>query len=229
MNCVTHEKRPAVANCDCCGDPICESCYNDFALPDDEGHLCAECYKEELRSEAAEASALKQMVKKELIFIIIGLIVGLAIGIYLAVAYGTVGIVALVFLPFIFGSLLTIIKKIKNEYAEERTEGDDTNWITLIFVIIFNLALSPVTTIVLFFQRISDIKKLNEIFAQDIKAVSLIDQYIDSSLQPSAVESAAEGTGGDVEISLESILSSGMGSDAALCDNGEILRTVRLR
>lgn len=229
MNCSQHPNRPAVYECDCCGAPICQSCYDDFDLPNDEGHLCADCYKEELRSEAAEALSLKSMVKKEFILIIVGLIVGLILGIIMCVDMGVTGIAGIAIFPFIFGSLMTIVKKIKNEYSETRNEGDDTNWISLVLIIIFNLALAPVTTIVRFVQRIGDMKKLNRIYEQDINAITTIDDYLERSLQPSAVSSAASGSGGDVEISLDAILASGAGSDSALCDNGEILRTVRTR
>lgn len=231
MNCSTHPKKPAVAKCDNCGAPICETCYDAFELPDNEGHLCANCYKEELRSDAAEAEALKGMVKKEFIFIIIGLIVGLALGIYCLVNYGSpFGVIAIIFLPFIMGSLITIIKKIKNQYSEERDESDDggSNFLTLIFIILLNILGSPITTIVRFVQRVGDMRTLNRIYSQNIQAISAIDEFITRTLQPSAVATAAEG-GGDVEISLDSILASGLGSDAALCDNGEILRTIRTR
>lgn len=235
MNCSQHPQRPAVYKCDNCGEPICQSCYDDFEMPDNGGHLCANCYKEELRHEAAEAKALKGMVTREFVFIIIGLLVGLFFGLDIMFGFGVItdvpthNPVGLIFLPFIFGSLLTIIKKIKNEYVEQRDEGSDTNWITLIFVIIINLLFSPIMTIMRFFQRIGDMRNLNRIYAQDVNAIIIIDNYLARSLQPSAVAAVAGGESEDVEISLESILASGAGSDKALCDNGEILRTVRTR
>lgn len=235
MNCTTHNNRPAVYECDRCGKPICESCYNDFDIASGDEHLCSECYKNAVRDEIAEVKSLKRMVIREFVFIIIGLIVGLVLGLDICFGFGIVSdeptgmVVAPIYLPFIFGSLLTIIKKIKNEYSEQRVEGDDTNWVTLIFVIIINLLLAPIMTIVRFFQRIGDMRKINRIAEQDEALLVTIDDYIARSLQPSAVAASSEGSAEDVEISLDAILASGAGSDAALCDNGEILRTVRAR
>lgn len=235
MNCTTHSNRPAVYECDRCGKPICESCYNDFDIASEGEHLCSECYKNAVRDEIAEVKSLKGMVIREFVFIIIGLLVGLVLGLDICFGFGIISdeptgmVVAPIYLPFIFGSLLTIIKKIKNEYSEQRVEGDDTNWITLIFVIIINLLLAPIMTIVRFFQRIGDMRKINRIAVQDEALLVTIDDYIARSLQPSAVAASSEGSAEDVEISLDAILASGAGSDAALCDNGEILRTVRAR
>lgn len=236
MNCSTHTNRPAVYKCDYCGKPICEACYNDFDIPDEGVHLCADCYKEYIRKDAAEAHSLKGMVVREFVFIIIGLIVGLILGLDICFGFGittdepTGIIIAPIYLPFIIGSLLTIIKKIKYSYENSREEGDDTNWVTLIFIIIFQLLIAPITTIVRFFQRIGDMRKLNRIERQDMEFLATVERYIEESLKPSYVEqSASGGASGDVEISLDAILASSAGSDAALCDNGEILRTIRTR
>jgi len=234
MNCTTHTSRPAVYECDNCGQPICESCYNTFELPNG-AHVCSNCYKEAVREEIAEVNSLKGMVKREFIFIIIGMIVGLGIGLYLligslasgAIEYGFIPLT--IYLPFVFGSLMTIIKKIKNEYSDARVEGDDTNWISLIMIIIVNLLIAPIMTLMIFFQRIGDMKKLNRIAQNDQTLLVNIDEYIAQSNQPSTVAASANGDAADVEISLDAILAAGGGSDAALCDNGEILRTVRTR
>lgn len=238
MNCNTHTSRPAVYECDACGQPICESCYNTFELPNG-AHVCSNCYKEAVRDEIAEVSALKGMVKREFIFIIIGLIVGLGIGLYCLISWlGTelqfAAIPLMIFLPFVFGSLMTIIKKIRNQYSEERdTSGGDTsmgyNFAMLIMIILINLLLAPIMTIIRFCQRIGDMKKLDRIAQNDQTLLVNIDEYIAQSNQPSTVAASANGDAADVEISLESILAAGGGSDAALCDNGEILRTVRTR
>lgn len=240
MNCTTHNNRPAVYECDRCGKPICESCYNDFDIASEEEHLCSECYKNAVRDEIAEVKSLKGMVIREFVFIIIGLIVGLVLGLDICFGFGIVMdeptgmVVAPIFLPFVFGSLLTIIKKIKNSYMENRdTSGDDTsmgyNFAMIIFAIVLNVIAAPVMTTIRFFQRIGDMRKINRIAEQDEALLVTIDDYIARSLQPSAVAASSEGSAEDVEISLDAILASGAGSDAALCDNGEILRTVRAR
>ena len=73
------------------------------------------------------------MVTREFVFITIGLLVGLFFGLDIMFGFGVItdvpthNPVGLIFLPFIIGSLLTIIKKIKNEYVEQRDEGSDTD------------------------------------------------------------------------------------------------------
>ena len=239
MNCKTHPSRPSVYNCESCGAPICESCYDVFELPDTHEHVCSDCFKEEVRKEIGEVNALKSMVKREFIFIVIGLVIGLAAGLYFLISWihtdlKYAAIPLMVFLPFIFGSLMTIIKKIKNQYMDSRDTGGDAsalgaNIFILILTIVLNLVLSPITTLVRFFQRIGDMRQLNTIMQNDERLIVAIDQYIAESLQPSMVEASANGTAGDVELSLDAILAAGGGSEAALCDNGEILRTVRRR
>lgn len=238
MNCNAHTSHPTVYECDACGQPICESCYNTFELPNG-AHVCSECYKKAVREEIADVGVLKGMVIREFIFIIIGLIVGLGIGLYCLINWlGTelqfAAILLMIFLPFVFGSLMTIIKKIKNQYSEKRdTSGGDTsmgyNFAMLMMLILTNLLLAPIMTIIRFCQRIGDVKNLNRIVQNDQTLLVNIDEYISQSNQPSTVVASANGDAADVEISLESILAAGGGSDAALCDNGEILRTVRTR
>lgn len=89
------------------------------------------------------------------------------------------------------------------------------------------LLVTPIITIYRFVVRIKDKNRLNVILANDQQLLTAIDNFIAETLKPSAVEQAA--AGGDVEISLDAILASSAGSDAALCDNGEILRTIRTR
>lgn len=238
MNCSTHESRPAVYECDNCGQPICQSCYNTFELPNG-AHVCSNCAKEAIREEIAEVDSLKSMVKREFVFIILGFIVGLGVGIYALINllggdWTGLAVAIMIFAPFVFGSLLTIIKKIKNQYMEERdTSGSDvstgSNIATLLMLIVINILLAPIITIVRFIQRIGDMRQLNNIAQNDQSVLLNIDEYIAQSLKPSNVAASANGEVEDVEISLESILAAGGGSEAALCDNGEILRTVRTR
>lgn len=241
MNCTTHNDRPAVAVCDHCGKPICERCYNDFHIKnEDDEHLCYDCFKRVLNEEIGEVRELKGMITKEFVFIIIGIIVGLFLGLDIYFGFGIItskpthAIIAPIFLPFIFGSLLTIIKRIKNSYMEVRdTSGDDTstgfNIAMIIFTIAINLAIAPIVTTIRFFQRLGDMKKLNRIATTDEDLLLAIEEYIAKSLRPSGVAASSEGNASDVEISLDAILASNLGSDAALCDNGEILRNVRER
>lgn len=242
MNCITHEKRPAVHECDSCGDPICQSCYDAFETPDG-AHVCSECYKEAVRSEIAEVKSLKSMVKGEFICIIIGLVFGLFVGIDFIISslkspdaqnMMPLMIIAMLYCPFIFGSLITIIKKIKNGYDEKKdTSGGEyssgANFATLVMLIFANLLIAPITTIVRFVQRIGDMKQLNRIAENDERYLTSIDEFIAQSLQASAVSASATGEVADTELSLDSILAACGGSEAAVCDNGEILRTVRTR
>ena len=238
MSCVTHEKRDAVYQCDKCGAPICRQCYDDFALnegEDDETHLCSECYKEAVRSEIAEVRSLKGMVIREFVFIIIGLIVGLILGLDICFGFGIIMdeptgmFIAIIYLPFIVGSLLTICKKVYYKHQEARYNGDSSPWITPLFNIIIYLLIAPITTIGRFIQRIIDMVRLNRIMQADSAFLVRVDEYIAQSLQPTMVEAAAAGgVGADLgqEISLDDILGD---SGVQIADNGEVLRQVRTR
>ncbi len=238
MSCITHEKRDDVYQCDRCGAPICRQCYDDFALnegEEDETHLCSECYKEAVRSEIAEIRSLKGMVIREFVFIIIGLIVGLVLGLDICFGFGIIMdeptgmFIAVIYLPFIVGSLLTICKKVYYKHQEARDSGDSSPWITTLINIIIYLAIAPITTIGRFIQRIVDMVRLNRIMRADSEFLARIDEYIAQTLQPTMVEiAAAGGVGSDLgqEISLDDILGD---SGVQIADNGEVLRRVRTR
>lgn len=243
MNCVTHTKSPAVAQCDECGRPICQLCYDSFELPNDEGHLCADCFKKEVNEEISEVNSLISMTKREIGFIIFGFFAGLIGAIVLLFIFlfnpmkdpsfsqpNPLMYLLILYMPFALGSLMTVLKRIFRVF-KATNDGSEDSWIyALIFAIIAGWAMllvTPIITIYRFVVRIKDKKRLNVILGNDQHLLTAIDNFIAESLKPSIVEQSA--AGGDVEISLDAILASSAGSDAALCDNGEILRTIRLR
>lgn len=249
MNCATHTNSPAVARCDACGKPICQTCYDSFDLPNNEGHLCADCYKKEVRSEISEVNSLVGMTKREIGFIVFGFIFGFIIDILLFFVGlnklgiadvepminlvkegGFVYLIPLVYIPFALGSLMTVLKRVVRVFRASN-DGEENSWIwALVIALIagwFMLLVTPIITIYRFAVRIKDKNRLNVILANDQRLLTAIDNFLAESLKPSYVEQAA--AGGDVEISLDAILASSSGSDAALCDNGEILRTIRSR
>ncbi len=251
VNCATHPKVEAVAKCAKCGKPICPTCYDAFELPNNGGHVCADCYKKAVRSEISEIDSLKKMTKREIGFIIFGFVFGFIVDILLFfVGLNRIGIadvepllnlmkaspeglfylIPLVYIPFALGSLMTVLKRVFRVFRATN-DGSEDSWIwALVFAIIagwFMLLVTPIITIYRFVVRIKDKNRLNVILANDQQLLTAIDNFIAETLKPSAVEQAA--AGGDVEISLDAILASSAGSDAALCDNGEILRTIRTR
>lgn len=227
MNCSIHHSREAEYRCERCGTPICESCYDTNKM-----HYCPKCFRKAVADEAKEAEGVIKVVKKELKFIYAGLIVGaiasIALLISLFVQYGVEGLAMgafwAFFIPFICGSLGTLLKRL---FRGLKGSGDDGWWLAIIMVMV-EIAIAPITTIRRIIIRKKDIRRATEIYNDDMSGLPLIDQYIANANTPSAVEMSANGAG-DVEISLDAILASGVGSDAALCANGEILRTIRER
>lgn len=220
MNCQMHPSSLAANKCAECNQAICQNCYKIFETPNG-AHLCASCFRKAVKAEMAEVSTLKGMVKREFIFIVIGLIVGFGVGLYLlfGAGLGLQSFWILIYLPFVFGSLMTIIKKIKNQFLEGRdVSGGDyaigANFLTLGMAIFSNLFLAPITTGARFCQRIGDMKKLDRIAQNDQTLLAYVDEYIAKSNQSSVVEPSFTVDGS---------------SKATACDNGETLRTVRMR
>lgn len=248
MECSIHHNREATHKCAHCGAPICDSCYESNKL-----HYCPKCLKKAIQEEAREAESVLNQTKKETKNIKIGLIFGLIVAVIFSaillikpdlldpsLSGGVpwyICIVLLIWVPSVFGSFLTLCKSVwrtikrTKDLSEDDSDGAGgiIRLIIVIYKIVFCILFAPIVTIHRLRVRKKDIAQVTQIYNDDIAAIPLVERYIANANQPSAVEQAASGEAGDVEISLESILASGVGSDAALCSNGEILRTVKNR
>lgn len=235
VKCETHKHLDAVEQCDKCGAPICEICYDNFTLEDDDDeddgtyHFCADCYKEFARAEGDECKDLKRMVIREFVGIFVGMAIGLILSIIFILditnnnahpALAAVGIYAM----FLGGSFITIAKKLRNAYSEERTNDTTTNIIVIIFGIIFGVMISPIVTIYRIVARIIDYKNLNKIQAQNDQLLQLIDEFIAQTLSVVAGMDDAIESGGE-EVNIDFSLNEG----TTIGENGEILRAIRTR
>lgn len=216
MNCGTHSSNPAVYKCDNCGEPICKSCYNVFETPNGD-HWCLDCYREALEDESDIVVQLKHMVKKEIILIIIGLVVGIIIDLCSILSTLEKGIHPYLFflsiyLPFITGSFVTIIRKIKYTYLANHDVSEyylqkDTSFNAglLVALIIFYIIFSPIVTIVRLFQRIGDSKKLKHMDEFYQMLLDYIDDFADNEYE--------------TEMNIDA-------TNETLCENSDVLRAI---
>lgn len=257
-NCVTHTSTPAYSTCDHCGAPICESCYDDFALKDEgeEQHLCAKCFTNYVKDQIVLTKETKKSIITEFVLIGVGFVIGLVIGVFLYLnMMSSLGendsiflpIILLVYCPFIFGSFVTIIKKIRRTYLsvkgdEDVVDGNDLSsvllnfifkFVILLFVTLGCLIVAPITTIVRIIQRIIDIRRISAIDEDNQNFLTRLNAYIQNSIQAALTQGlvAATATGevDDEDIDMSAILKSSYGSEAALCENGEIIRKAHNR
>lgn len=240
--CVSHKGLPAVYECDKCGAPICDSCYDAFTLEDEgeEFHFCADCYKGFIAAEAEEAVSLKKMIVREFIGIAFGMVIGFILG--LALGMDTNVLALQILLPilgtFVGGSFVTIVKKIYNSYQLNKdTSGGDSSWVFNLFTALFICAgyiiISPFTTIYRIVVRVQDRRALDEMLAQVAQVTNAVDEFVQRVAEAAAaavagsmaLEAAASGADAGVEISLDDIAGEGF----EIAENGEFLRKVRYR
>lgn len=235
--CATHKNLNAVAECDKCGAPICEICYDNFDLTDDGEtyHFCADCYKEFMVAEREEADDLKKMVRKEFIGIIAGMVIGLILAILFILdvmngqaspVLAVVGVYAM----FLGGSFITIAKKIKHMYDENRSNDGSVNFFIIVMYIVIGIMISPIVTIARIVLRIIDYKKLNGIITANVELVNTFDNAVRESITQTmnigVVANMADAleSGGE-EINIDLSLSDGITIGA----HGEVLRAIRTR
>ena len=162
--CYHHPSRQAVAKCARCGKGVCEDCHDSYGAGDG-NTLCFDCTEAMVEEHVAEIWAFRQKVKKERIFMIIGMVIG-------ACFFIEAGVVGVVLGAGIGGSLWTIIKTIGSVFFKEE-QG------TVIAVMMFTIIFSPIITIVRFFKRFNQIKQCNEIIAHDARILQEMRDYFE--------------------------------------------------
>lgn len=150
MRCYHHhncEDRPAVARCSKCGKGLCRECADNLKSEDTGKILCVDCLNEELATDVVWAENRKSVVKKELIYIVVGFVVGLILAISLASVLGY----ASFFFPTLLASFMTIVKKVKNS---------DRGFLIKILLFLILLVVSPIMFVWRIVKRLKDIKRL---------------------------------------------------------------------
>ena len=189
MNCSTHKNKPAVGTCDACGAGLCQSCYEDFDIASTGEHLCPNCYRAVIVDEIEQVKPIRGMVIRELIIMIIGMIAGLVIGLDMYFGFGilfdegTYIPVFPLYLPFVGGSLISIVKKIIYFYRDNKDSSgaDDAvgnNVLTILIAVVMNVLIAPIMTTIRLIQRISDVVKVNAIMKEGNTLLSLMEKYL---------------------------------------------------
>ena len=103
-HCNDHE-RAAVSNCRKCGKALCAECTDLFRSSESGKILCIECCNQEIKSSERECAYIAQLMKKEMIMMIVGLVAGFVLAIALA---SQIGVFGFIFFPFLIASFGTI-------------------------------------------------------------------------------------------------------------------------
>ncbi len=177
--------RQAVARCSKCGKALCQECAETFKSSKNGAVLCGDCRKDEVKETYVLLQKTKGIVKKELIFIFVGLVLGIVATIILANAVdpnlGVLGI----WLPFVGASFGTF-HKFKGKHSPNIL-------ITIIMFLVF-VVISPIVFIVRIARRTKHIKQLKGYQVSLERLFSAYNGYL---------EEAAEQTGENYYMQLQ--------------------------
>ncbi|MBQ2737897.1 MAG: hypothetical protein IJF38_04350 [Clostridia bacterium] len=168
MYCNFHYQDTANNTCDICGEGICDVCYERYQIHDEEQHLCNSCFIEVANGRIEYAKRERKKTIRKLILPVVGFILGLILGLDICFGFGilvdepTNIWLAPIFLPFIVPSIVVLVTGGIGMYKKDRDpRGFD---IMLVIIILFKAILgSPYVFISAMAQRISYIKKANEV------------------------------------------------------------------
>ena len=160
--CYHHPSQQSVAYCRECGKGLCRDCYDSYGAGMGAGKaLCFNCTEEMVKENSAEIEWLKNQVKKERTWMIVGAIVG-------AIVLGGMGGVGGVFFGIFIGASLGTIVNGFSEYG---------GIIGCVMIVV-----SPIMSIVRFVKRINQIKTADDILASDARILQEMRDYFEYTL-----------------------------------------------
>ena len=233
--CLFHRYRSGEYICSHCGASVCGHCAYPLTYESgEERTLCTQCAQRYYLDSLTEAIEVNQRLKRELQFMMLGFLFGC-----LLFASGmSLGIL----MPFVFGSLITIARKVyffakdagfltdmKNSAKEGSAGGFLIPLIILLLIIGIILILSPIIFIYRVVVRLKDLKKINQIIQKIHEDVAVLQGLIDNaraeSVDGGVNVSALEGTGEDEAFNYAV---SGM-AQFSTSNTGEIIRRIDRR
>ena len=159
--CYHHPSQKSVAHCRECGKGLCKDCYDSYGAGMGAGKaLCFNCTEELVKQNSAEVEWLKNQVKKERAWMIVGAVIGaIIIGPILAAELGAIGWFFGVFIGMSLGTIF-------NGFMEY-------GWLVGGVMIL----ISPIMSIVRFVKRINQIKQADEILESDARILQEMRDY----------------------------------------------------
>lgn len=218
--CMNHPNVDADNTCASCHEPICSDC----SVPLNDGKfLCPNCLRNEIRNEIDEATYTQSTVKKELIFILIGLVFGFV----LVFASGiNTEFIYVKMIPWVFASLFSIVRKIINFYKStaEVARGDSEFRLgTTLIVSLFYIMISPLYTLYRVIKRLLHYRKLQGIINTDQQTLNDINNYLDNVERLRNVGSIDLASNDDEEVTFDF---SDLKDNVQYTDSGEIIRNI---
>jgi len=92
--CYYHQDQPAVAKCARCGKFICQDCYDNYGVNDEQYQgqaLCYDCCRELVADNVKQLTKNKNKIKFHFILSIIGMVIGFILGLSMGISAGSFG------------------------------------------------------------------------------------------------------------------------------------------
>lgn len=92
--CYYHKDEPAVAKCARCGKFICQDCFDNYGVTNDEyagQALCYDCCQQLVAENVAELTRNKNKIKFQFILFIVGMVLGFIVGMSAGIESGDIG------------------------------------------------------------------------------------------------------------------------------------------
>lgn len=92
--CYYHKDEPAVAKCARCGKFICQDCFDNYGVTNDEyagQALCYDCCQQLVAENVAELTRNKNKIKFQFILSIVGMVLGFIVGMSAGIESGDIG------------------------------------------------------------------------------------------------------------------------------------------
>lgn len=154
------DDRPAVSTCSKCGKGLCAECTDKLRSPETGKILCVDCLNAELREGAKLAVQAKDVVKREIVGMIVGGIIGIILMAVLIPLLATTPFLFLAFfMPTLFASFFTLF-----HFARRR------GFFLGILFFFFGMIASPIVFIWRLVVRIKNIKTLKDYAAYQVAA-----------------------------------------------------------
>lgn len=191
-SCYYHHDEPAVAKCARCGKLICQDCFDNFGVTNDEyagKALCYDCCKELVAANVQDLTRNKAKIKVQFILSLIGIGLGFILGMSEGISSGDIGagfIAGLIFAAIggvflsalkVFGSMA--LEAIKIAFAGQFGVFTVISLIFNIIVVIFKCFWVTITNTIYY---ITYLKQTSGFIESDSAALRQMDEYMEYTM-----------------------------------------------
>lgn len=190
--CYYHKDEPAVAKCARCGKFICQDCFDNYGVTNDEyagQALCYDCCQQLVAENVAELTRNKNKIKFQFILSIVGMVLGFIVGMSAGIESGDIGagFVSGLICACIGGVFLSALKAffsltwevIKNAFAGQFGILTVLSIIFQIIVIVFKCIWVTISNTI---QYIIYLKRTSGFIESDKAALAQMADYMEYTL-----------------------------------------------